>query len=76
MTANGKRVQKFLRNKGFNRISMGSSEARVFDEGGHCYSLVEWDVSPSSDDLRIKVCWLHDMANNYREVQALHGQVI
>ena len=76
MTANEKRVQKYLKSKGFTRISMRSAEARVFDEGGHCFSLVEWEVSPTSDDLRLKVCWLHDAANNYGEVRVLHGYVI
>lgn len=76
MNANANRIQKYLKAKGFKRVVVDSAEARVYDEGGRCYSLVEWDISHTSDNLRIKVCGLYDMADNHADVKALHGQVI
>jgi hypothetical protein len=76
ISESAKRVKKLLAREGFKRVSVECGAIRVYDEGGHVYSLVEWEISQTSDNLRIKVCSLYDMANNYAQVKALHGRII
>jgi hypothetical protein len=76
ISESAKRVKKFLAREGFKRVSVECGAIRVYDEGGHVYSLVEWEISQTSDNLRVKVCSLYDMANNYAQVKALHGRII
>lgn len=78
MNPNAKRVKAFLRAQGFktSHLIVESGAIRVLDEGGHCFSLVEWEISHTSDNLRLKVCSLYDMASDYAEVKKLHGRVI
>jgi hypothetical protein len=76
ISESAKRVKKFLAREGFKRVSVECGAILVYDEGGHVYSLVEWEISQTSDNLRIKVCSLYDMANNYAQVKALHGRII
>jgi hypothetical protein len=76
ISESAKRVKKFLAREGLKRVSVECGAIRVYDEGGHVYSLVEWEISQTSDNLRIKVCSLYDMANNYAQVKALHGRII
>jgi hypothetical protein len=76
ISESAKRVKKFLAREGFKRVIVECGAIRVYDEGGHVFSLVEWEISQTSDNLRIKVCSLYDMANNYAKVKALNGQII
>jgi hypothetical protein len=76
ISESARRVKKFLARERFKRVIVECGAIRVYDEGGHVFSLVEWEISQTSDNLRIKVCSLYDMANNYAQVKELNGRVI